>query len=227
MGDVRILSTSSTPFADRREAGRLLAEQLTELRGRRAVVLGIPRGGVVVAWELARALEADLDIVLSRKLGAPGNPELAIGALSETGDAVVDEFLNRRLGVSEAYIDREKQHQMAEIERRTHMYRAIRPRVPLAGRTVVVTDDGLATGATMQAALRTVRHEAAEEVIAAVPVGPDHSVRDLAPLADRVLCLRSPAFFAAVGEFYVRFDQTSDEEVLELLRAAQGREVQA
>jgi predicted phosphoribosyltransferase len=214
----RILSRSSAPFLDRREAGKLLGKELLKLRSRHPVVLGIPRGGVVTAAEVAAALSAELDIVLARKIGAPSNPELAIGSVSEDGHLFMDEGLQDRLGVPQGYVERERERQMREIERRTAMFRAARPKAPLKGRVVVVTDDGLATGATMQAALWACRREHPAYLVAAVPVAPEETLAKLAGDADEFICLQAPPFFSAVGQFYRQFDQVEDEEVLEILK---------
>ncbi len=223
MGKLRILSHSSEPFKDRREAGRLLAQQLSGYRGQKAVVLGIPRGGIIVAQELARALEAETDIVLAHKLRTPGHAELAMGSVAEDGKLFLNEEVTRGLGVSEAYIQQEKARQVAEIRRRTKLFRHVRPKVPLAGRTVIVTDDGVATGATTEAALWAVRLEKPEKLIAALPVGPEDTVKRLAQDVDEMLCLRTPPLFAAVGQFYMRFEPVEDEEVLEILEEEQQR----
>ncbi len=223
MGKLRILSHRSGQFRDRREAGRLLAEELRGYRGQKAVVLGIPRGGIIVAKELAHALEAELDIVLAHKLRTPGHAELAMGSVAEDGKLFLNEEVTRGLGVSEAYIQQEKAHQLAEIGRRTELFRRIRPKVPLAGRTVIITDDGVATGATTQAALWAVRLENPEKLIAAFPVGPEDTIRRLAEDVDEMLCLRTPPLFAAVGQFYMRFEPVDDEEVLKVLEKEHER----
>ena len=223
MGAVRFVSRSSEPFCDRAQAGRLLAEELVGYAGTQAVVLGVPRGGVIVAREVAVALDAALDVVLARKLGAPGNPELAIGAVAEDGRLYLHEESAAMVGARDAYVAQELDRQRAEISRRASLYRSVRPRVPLEGRTVIVTDDGVATGATMQAALWTARREGARLVVAALPVGPEQTLRKLAREADELVCLRVPPFFAAVGQFYLRFDQTQDEELLEVLQEEAGR----
>jgi putative phosphoribosyl transferase len=224
VGTCRILSRSSEPFQDRVQAGRLLARELARSSGRDALVLGIPRGGLVVAEQVAEALEGDLDVVLSRKLGAPGNPELAVGAVTEDGRLFLHEESLRQTGAGRDYIEREKARQMEEIARRAGPYRQVRPKVPLAGRRVIVTDDGVATGATMLAALRAARAEGPAELVVAIPVGPDDSVCRLADEADQAICLRSPFVFGAIGRFYVEFSQVDDAEVLGILsRAAQRR----
>jgi predicted phosphoribosyltransferase len=217
MGTIRILSRSDAPFADRREAGRLLARELEAYRTPAPVVLGIPRGGVVVAAEIAESLGAELDIVLARKIGAPGNPELASGAVSEDGQLFLDERIRARLGASPQFVAQQRARQIEEIARRVALYRAARPKVPLQGRVVILADDGLATGSTMQAALWAVRREQPGRVIVAVPVGAPDTVERLAASADEMLCLRAPEDFGAVGRFYRKFDQTPDEEVVEIL----------
>ncbi len=221
MGRLRILSHSSELFEDRREAGRLLAEELKGHRGQGAVVLGIPRGGMIVAWEIAQLLHADLDIVLAHKLRTPGHVELALGSVAEDGRLFLNENVVRGLNIDDAYIQQEKARQMAEIRRRTEQFRQVRPRVPLTGRTVIVTDDGVATGATTQAAFWAIQLEEPEKLIAALPVGPEDTIARLAEDVDEMICLRTPPFFAAVGQFYVRFEPVEDEEVLDILKAKQ------
>ncbi len=223
MKELRILSHSDEPFSNRLEAGRLLGHELEEWHEQRTVVLGIPRGGLIVARELARALDADLDIVLSRKLRAPGNPELAIGAIAEDGKLFLDEMLLREMSVESTYIQQEKERQLVEIAQRTELSRRILPKVPLKGRPVIVTDDGVATGATMQAALWAARQEHPSKLIAALPVGPEETVRRLAKDADEMICLRAPPFFNAVGQFYIRFEQIEDEEMLAILKEEHQR----
>jgi len=226
MSTIRIVSRSGAPFADRREAGRLLARELEAHRTPRPVVLGIPRGGVVVAAEIAAGLGAELDIVLSRKIGAPGNPELAIGAVSEDGQLFLDEGIRGRLGVPQQFVAQQRALQIEEIARRVALYRAVQPKVPLHGRVVILCDDGLATGSTMQAALWAVRREQPGRVIIAVPVGAAETVERLAGSADELLCLRVPEDFGAVGRFFSKFDQTSDKEVLGILAARRGGSVE-
>jgi predicted phosphoribosyltransferase len=207
------------PFADRAEAGRLLARELRDEIPRRPVVLAIPRGGVEVAAPLAAALSADLDVVLARKLRAPHQPELAIGAVTEEGEVTLVEHAAVIPGVTAASIAAERGRQLGEIARRRAMYRAVRPAVPLAGRAVILTDDGIATGATMIAALHTVRAASAAHVTVAVPVAAPERLAEVRRLCDRVVCLAAPESFAAVGEFYTDFSPVEDERVVELLRA--------
>ena len=217
MSKVRILSDSGEQFKDRIEAGKLLADELKEYKGKDAVVLGIPRGGIIIASGIAGLIDGELDIVLSRKLKAPDNPELAIGAIAEGGKLFLHEMLSEGFADSK-YIEKEKAHQLAEIGRRIKLYRAIRAKAALKGRIVIITDDGLATGATMQAALWSAAQEGPKRLIAAVPVAPEDTIERIAPDADELICLRSPEFFAAVGQFYRHFDQVEDEEVLAILK---------
>jgi putative phosphoribosyl transferase len=223
MGTLHILSRSGEPFRDRIEAGRSLGYSLKSLRLQKPVVLGIPRGGLIVAREIARMLGGDLDIVLARKLRAPQNSELAIGSVSENGKLFLDESLAATLEISSEYIAEEKEHQMAEIARRMALIRAVMPRTPLAGREVIVTDDGVATGATLQAALWAVGQEKPSRLIAAMPVGPENTVRRLSEDCDEMLVGRVPLYFSAVGQFYVNFDQTDDDEVISILQAEARR----
>lgn len=210
-------------FRDRREAGQKLAEALSFLEGRKDVlVLGIPRGGVVVAAEVARALGAPLDVFITRKIGAPGNPELAIGAVASSGELVIDEGLVLGLGVSPRYVEEETERQKQEIARQMTLYRGHRPPPQLTGKTVVLIDDGVATGATTLAALRALRATDPAELILAIPVGPPDTVERLSAEADRVVCLHTPAWFWAVGAFYEDFSQTPDEEVIRLLQEMAG-----
>jgi predicted phosphoribosyltransferase len=204
------------------EAGGLLASQLKEFEIP-LVVLGIPRGGVVVAREIAHALDGDLDMVLAHKLGAPGNPELAIGAVCEDGRLFLDEEISSYMGVDDGYIKREKSRQMQELARRVNRYRSVLPKIPLSGRIVVVTDDGVATGATMQAALWAVRQEEPEKIVAALPVGPQETLEKLSHAADETICLQAPPFFSAISQFYSYFNQVEDEELLKILQEENKR----
>jgi len=220
---VRIVSHSNEIFRDRVEAGQLLGNELRYLPDSATVVLGIPRGGLVVALNLARALQARLDIVLSRKLGAPGNPELAIGAIAEDGRLFLHDRVIGHLEVSDSYIKQERVYQLAEIRRRSQAIREIMPKLSLEGKLVIVTDDGVATGATMQAALWTARHEHPQKLVAALPVGPEETIRQLARYADETVCLRAPASFSAVGQFYRFFQQVEDNEMMAIIREEQER----
>ncbi len=208
-------------FADRAEAGERLAEALAELAGSDVVVLAIPRGGVIVGEAVARALGARLDVVVPRKVGAPGNPELGIGAIAP-GVRVLDERMIEVLRVSPGYLEREIAAQEREIERRQRLYRAGRPPLEVRGRTTVVVDDGIATGGTAAAALRWARSRGAEVVVLAVPVAPVQSLIRLRAEADRIVVLDTPEPFLAVGEWYRRFDQTTDDEVIAALARVHG-----
>jgi predicted phosphoribosyltransferase len=223
MGELRIVSHDDQPFEDRIEAGRLLGRELSDLRGQRAVVLGIPRGGLVIARELAHHIEADIDIVLSHKLGAPGNPELAIGAVAEDGRLFLHRDLVEQLGVDRGYIEREKELQLAVLAQHTRQARRVLPRAALSGRLVIVTDDGVATGATLQAALWAARQEKPKKLIAALPVGPQETIARLAEDVDEMVCLRAPYSFAAVGQFYLRFEQVEDDQVARILAEEAAR----
>lgn len=204
-------------FCDRRDAGRQLADKLRELAATRPVVLGLPRGGVSVAAEVARALEAQLDVLVVRKLGCPGQPELGVGAIGEDGIRVLNEDLITRAGMTATDLERVATRELIELERRVQRYRGGRRRVPVAGRTVIVIDDGLATGSTARAALEVVRRRGARRVVLAVPVAPAHTVKELASVADEVVCLHRPETFWAIGQFYDDFAQVSDEEVVDSL----------
>src|SRR5665648_806392 len=201
-------------FADRHDAGRRLAAALERYRGSPdAIVLGVPRGGVVVAAEVARELGLPLDIVVTRKIGAPGNPEYAVGAVDADGRV----FAGALAGIPEEYLQRCLLLEREEIARRLHAYRAGRPALDLAGKTVLVVDDGIATGLTLRAAVRYLKDRGARRVVVAAPVAaPDSAVR-LRAEADDVVTLDEPPGFSAVGQFYERFDQTSDAEVRALL----------
>jgi putative phosphoribosyl transferase len=204
-------------FEDRERAGEALAAAVASRIEGPATVLAVPRGGVVVAVPVARALEAPLDVVIPRKLGAPGNPELAIGAIAP-GVRVLHERAIRQLGVSDAYVEAEVARQEGEIARREAAYRGGRAAAPVAGRTAVVVDDGVATGATAVAALRWARAAGAARVVFAAPVGPPAARARLAPECDEVVLLREPEAFFAVGEWYGDFRQVSDDEVVAVLR---------
>lgn len=204
-------------FADRRDAGRRLAAALGHLRDHRPIVIALPRGGVVVGREVATSLQAPLDVVVPRKLRAPYNPELAIGAIAEGGAVFIDEATAR--GIGTAYVDREIAAQQAEIARRVQVYRGGRPTPSLEGRAAIVVDDGIATGATMIAALRAVRAKAPSRLVAAVPVAPPDGIARLAKEADEVVVVFAPPVFHAVGQFYEDFRQVDDDEVTALLAA--------
>jgi putative phosphoribosyl transferase len=208
-------------FSDRAEAGGRLGEALRELAGSDVVILAIPRGGVIVGEAVARALRAPLDVVVPRKIGAPGNPELGLGAVAP-GVRVLDRRMVDALGVPDAYLEREIAEQEREIERRQRVYRAGRPPLDVRGKLAIVVDDGIATGGTAVAALRWARAQGAAGVVLAVPVAPARSLQELRHEADRVVVVATPEPFLAVGEWYRRFDQTTDEEVVEALGRVRG-----
>jgi putative phosphoribosyl transferase len=212
-------------FVDRSDAGRQLAERLGRLATKSPVVLGLPRGGVAVAAEIARALDAPLDVLVVRKLGAPMQQELAIGAVID-GDPpqrVLNEDLIRLLGVDEQYLDAVYARQLAEARRRQDAYRRGRAAIAIAGRTVIVVDDGVATGATMRAALAGLKRVGVKRLVLAVPVGAPEAIDALRRDVDEMVCLATPAMFAAVGAFYRDFGQTTDDEVIALLDDAAAR----
>ncbi len=216
------------PFHDRRDAGRALADSLRAYGGREDVlVLGLPRGGVPVADEVARSLGAPLDVFLVRKLGVPGQEELALGAIASGGVRVVNADLVRQFAIPRERIDAITREEERELRRREHSYRGDRAPLDLRGRTVILVDDGLATGSSMRAAVEAVRRLGPRAVVVAVPVAPARTCRELRPLVDDVICAATPEPFLAVGRFYENFEQTRDEEVRELLESAAARETEA
>jgi predicted phosphoribosyltransferase len=218
---------SIRPFADRREAGQELAARLAAYRGQRdVIVLALPRGGVPVAFEIAEALAAPLDIFLVRKLGMPGHAEFAIGAIASGGVRVLSDDVIRWHGIPDSQIEAIAGQELAELQRREREYRQGRALTDLRGRTVILVDDGLATGSTMRAAVQAVRTHEPSRVVVAVPVGAPETCAELAALADEVVCARTPEPFSAVGLWYHDFSQTSDEEV-RLLLGEHARHVQA
>jgi predicted phosphoribosyltransferase len=206
------------------EAGRLLAVSLNEYRGQKAVVVGIPRGGMIVAREIARALNADIDMIVAHKLRTPGHGELAMGSISERGDLFLNQEVLNEAGVSDREIEKEKIVQKAEIQRRARMFRAVKPKIPLKGKIVIVTDDGVATGATTQSAIKAVLAEKPKKLILAVPVGSEDTLRELSTDVDELVCLKSPNYLTAVGQVYRNFEAVTDEEVLEILKNYREKE---
>ncbi len=205
-------------FENREEAGRRLADRLADDSFPNGLVLGIPRGGVVVAAPVAERLGLPLDIIIPRKIGAPHNPEVAVGAVTEDGTAIYDRTLLARLGLDETDLAPRIEKEIAEIKRRNTLYRGGREKADYGGRTVILVDDGVATGSTTLAALRSIKKGNPRAVVLAVPVAPPDTLRRLSREVDRVVCLESPIEFYAVGQFYLDFPQTSDDEVIELLR---------
>ncbi len=200
-------------FKDRLDAGKKLAKALGQFKDVDGIVLGIPRGGIVVASEIANFLEFRLDIVIPRKLGAPDQPELAIGAISEDGTVLMNFDVIRRVGATEAYIKEESTRQLTEIARRASAYRVGRPAIPLQDEDIILVDDGVATGATLKAAINYVKNQNPRNLTVAIPVSPIQTIRELRAEVD-VICLSSPEIFYAIGAFYSDFNQITDEEVI-------------
>lgn len=210
-------------FANRRQAGQLLAKRLDHYRSHpTAVVLGLPRGGVPVAYEVATRLHLPLDITCPHKIGAPGSPEYAIGAVTERGDALLNETVIDRWGIPKEYLRREIERWTSQARSRLKTYRHDPTPRDVKGKVVILVDDGLATGFTMKAAVKSMRTEQAATVVVAVPVSPPNTAEQFVSLVDEFVCLQTPDEFAAVGQFYVEFEATSDEEVIELLRQARS-----
>lgn len=204
-------------YIDRTCAGRILAEALTQYKGQHVLTLGIPRGGVPVAAEVARALGAELDVIVARKLGAPGQPEFAIGAVTSNGGRVFDDNAIKAIGVSHEYLEKVTQVEMAEARRREEMFRAGRPPETILNRVVIVVDDGLATGATMRAAVRSIRQHHPTRIVVAVPVGSREACAALGAEAEEVVCAYEPDPFWAVGLYYENFEPTEDADVTRIL----------
>jgi len=208
-------------FSDRRAAGRRLAQALETYAGRDdVIVLALPRGGVPVAYEVAHGLDAPLDVFLVRKLGTPGQPELAMGAIASGGIVVVNPDVLRMLQLPQSTLDIAARREAVELERREKAYRGDHPRPVLEGRVVILVDDGLATGSSMRAAVRAVHAQKPRRIVVAVPVGAPSTCVELGQEADEVICLETPEHFAAVGNWYEDFSQTEDEEVQDLLARA-------
>jgi putative phosphoribosyl transferase len=209
-------------FANRTEAGRRLADRLRHLKDQRPVVLALPRGGVPVGFEIAQTLGAELDVVLVRKIGAPFQPELAIGAVVDGSrpETVLNQSLIDECQIPESYLKAETARQLAEIERRRAVYLAGRPRAEVAAHTAIVVDDGMATGATMEAALRATRRVGPKRLVLAVPVAPPDTIERLRSEVDEIVCLALPRQLGAIGAFYFDFRQLDDGEVIRLLEAA-------
>ena len=205
-------------FTDRREAGNQLASRLREYKDQLGVlVLALPRGGVATGYEIACSLNVPLDIVIVRKLGFPGEPELGIGAISETGTVVLNESIISMYGVPKDYIEREISRQKEEITRRLKLYRKGKKLLSLEGKTIILVDDGVATGATVKAAIATLRKEKLKKLVAALPVAPPAVADELKQMVDTFICIETPFDFMAVGSYYRDFAQVSDEEVVDFL----------
>jgi predicted phosphoribosyltransferase len=208
-------------FSNRAEAGRQLAEKLEKYSGADdLIVLGLPRGGVPVAYEVAKRLRAPLDVFIVRKLGVPGFEELAAGAIASGGVRVLNEDVVRAIPYASEAIEAVTAKETAELERREQIYREGRPAPELRDKIVILVDDGLATGATMRAAVKALRQRGAAKIVVAVPVGPPDTCREVAQQADETICLSTPPFFQAVGQYYEDFSQTSDDDVRDLLARA-------
>lgn len=206
-------------FQDRIDAGDQLANALIKYQRKgNVMVIGLPRGGVPVAYEAAQKLHLPLDIVCPRKIGAPMNKEFAIGAVTESGEGIFNEDTVERFSIPKAYIDEEVKQESKMAKHRLDIYRKGRPQRNVKGKTVILIDDGLATGATMKAAIKTMKSEGAASIIVAIPVAPEETLKEIKLLANEVVCLSSPSYFQAVGQFYQDFTPTEDEEVIELLK---------
>ncbi len=210
-------SGSSPQFADRHDAGQQLAAELQDHGVEADLVLAIPRGGLPLGREVADVLDCPLDVVVASKIGAPGNPELAIGAVASDGSAWLAADTIKRLGVDQEYIDRERDQEATVAREKAERYRDGGALPDVEGKRVVVVDDGVATGSTAKAALRQVQAADAEHVVLAVPVGPPETITELDAEADQIVCIDTPSSFGAVGRFYDRFDQVSDEEAISFL----------
>lgn len=220
---------SPAMFADRADAGRQLAERLKRFKSKNPVVLALPRGGVPIGCEVAAALDAPMDLILVRKIGAPGQPELALGAVVDGArpELVVNEDVKAMLRVSDEYIAREEARQLAEIKRRRKLWLGDRPRVSVKGRTALIVDDGIATGATVRAALHAVRRAAPAHLVLAAPVVPPDTAERLRDDADEVICLATPSAFWAISMFYANFPQVADAEVSAMMDAARDADTTA
>lgn len=208
-------------FRDRKEGGEKLVPKLAKYKeDPNTIVIGLPRGGVVTAFEVAKGLHLPLDVVCPRKIGAPFNPELAIGAITETGEGIFHQDLIGHLGISRKYIEQEIEKEKLVAQRRLTLFRKNRSKVSLKGKNVIIVDDGLATGATMQAAIKSIRSEGAKKIIVAIPVAPPDTYEKIKEEVDEIVALDTPLYFAAVGQFYEDFTGTEDEEVVQLLQLA-------
>ncbi|HEX7421012.1 MAG TPA: phosphoribosyltransferase [Thermoanaerobaculia bacterium] len=218
--------TEPIRFRDRKQAGRLLAEKLRSYAiDASAIVLGLPRGGVVTASEVAAALDLPLDVIIVRKLGAPWQPELAMGAIASGGIRVLNDDVVRALRIPQSKIDEATKEEQTELARREKLFRGDLPPLALTGKTVIMIDDGIATGSTVLAAIRCIRAQNPSRIVLAVPVAPPTTCERLQPEVDDLICLSTPDDFSAVGEWYDKFAQVEDAEVVELMRKAAAREL--
>jgi predicted phosphoribosyltransferase len=216
----QIISKQYRIFKNRYEAGTLLAEALAYVKKTVVdiIVVGIPRGGLIVADAIANELHLPLDLILISKLSAPYQPELAIGAIDENGNYYINRSLCALLQIPASYLTEEKKKKLAQLKEKKTQYRAIKPRLSLTGKTVIVVDDGIATGASLKAALILIKKDQPQQLLAAIPVGPLSAIQDLEGAADKIICWQAPPTFIAVGEFYEDFHQTTDAEVLTILK---------
>jgi putative phosphoribosyl transferase len=210
----------SPPFEDRREAGRRLAGKLSRFGGERCVVFGLPRGGVPVGYEISHALGAPLDVFVSRKLGAPDQPEFGIGAVAAGGVRILNTDVIRRLGIPDEYVERITAQEVAEVNRRLRFFRGGRPEPEVGGRTAILVDDGLATGVTARAAVEALRLRKPQRLILAAPVCAAQTAELFESRVDELICLAAPSDLGAIGLWYKNFEQTTDEEVVQLLEKA-------
>lgn len=221
-GSIEIRRGEAMKFKDRIDVGKKLAEALKKYRGDKdSIVIGLPRGGVVPAFEVADALGLPLDIIVTRKIGAPMQPELAVGALTQEGEPILDYDLMTTLGISASDLEQIIAAEIQEAKRRLHLYRGDREPLNLENKTAIIVDDGIATGATVLAAIKSARTLGAKKIIVAVPVSPQESLDKVAKEADEVICLFVPEIFYGVGGFYEEFLQTEDEQVIQLLQRAE------
>jgi predicted phosphoribosyltransferase len=210
-------------FKNRKEAGKRLAKKVLEHQGKSLVVFAIPRGGVVTAYEIAKVLDAPLDIIIPRKIGTPQNKELAIGAVTEDGTTILNTRLVTMLGIPDSYIKSEKTNQIEEIKRRVKTYRGTRPPTDFKDKIVILVDDGIATGATVRAAIHSLRKGNPSFIVVAIPVGPPDTLQELKQEVDQLICLLSYEPFFAIGQFYEDFSQVPDSEVITLLKKTKSQ----
>jgi putative phosphoribosyl transferase len=215
---------SFPPFEDRRDAGRQLAGKLSRFEDERPVVFALPRGGVPVGYEISRSLKAPLDVFISRKLGAPGQPEFGIGAVAAGGVRILNQDVVRRLGISDDYIEQITAQELAEVRRRLRYFRGQRPETEVVGRTAILVDDGLATGVTARAAVQALRLRKPGRLVLAAPVCAAQTAALFKGAVDELVCLETPSDLGAIGFWYKNFEQTSDEEVVELLERARSEQ---
>lgn len=206
-------------FKDRKEAGVNLSKRLKEYEGKKdVIVIGLPRGGVVLAYQISKKLKLPLDVIAPRKISMPGSPEAAIGAITPDGQKVFDWTLISEVGIERDYIDNEIEKEKREGERRLKIYRAGKPKLELKDKIVILVDDGVATGSTMSVSIKSVRAQNAKKIIIAVPVAPQSFLEKIKSEVDQIICLEVPEYFVAIGQFYKSFDQVEDDQVIDLLR---------